>query len=256
MLLASFVVALLVDFGLPIALGVYLRRRFGVSWRIFLYGAIIFAGFQLVTRVPAVTLLNSLLRPSEQSAAFQWTWLAALALTAGIFEEVGRYVGYRWLFRGERRTWDRALMFGAGHGGLEAMGLVGLQVLSTLVTVIAFSRLDAAQWNLPEAQATQVRQLLALPWWMPLLGAFERIGAMAVHVSLAVMVLQVFTRGRLIWLWIAVGYHATMNFAVVGLAMRFWGPIGAELAMALFALISLGVIFALRPGAWGKARFT
>ena len=263
MLVAGFVVALLVDFGLPVALGVYLHRRFGVSWRFFLYGALVFAGFQLFTRIPLVTLLGGLLRPNQLPATYQWAWLAGLALTAGIFEEVGRYVGYRWLFSAKERTWDRALMFGVGHGGLEAMGFVGLQVLSSLLTVVALSRVDVGQLNLPEAQAAQVRALLSLPWWMPLVGAFERVGAMAIQVSLAVVVLQAFVRGRLAWLWAAIAYHALVDFASVGASRLLTpaGPVGSsaggvvavEGVVAVFALVSVWLIFALRPqAAWAS----
>jgi uncharacterized membrane protein YhfC len=33
-----------------------------------------------------------------------WSWLVVLALSAGVFEEVGRYVGYRLFMRGEGKT--------------------------------------------------------------------------------------------------------------------------------------------------------
>jgi uncharacterized membrane protein YhfC len=45
-----------------------------------------------------------------------WTWLVALALSAGVFVEVGRYVGCRVFTRREPKTWSKAVMFGIGHG--------------------------------------------------------------------------------------------------------------------------------------------
>lgn len=245
MLILGYALAVIVEFGLPIGLGLYLRRRYRAPWRLFLYGALIFAAFQLFTRVPAVTLLGSVVQPGRHGEAFVWAWIAGLSLSAGIFEEVGRYVGYRWLFKPDERTARNALMFGAGHGGFESMALVGLSVLSTMVTVIALSRADLAQLGLAPEQLAQVRQLLAMDWWMPLLGAFERVCAITVHVSLSLLVLQVFRTGRFRWLWLAVGYHGLMNFAIVGLGARFLGPVGAEGVAAAFAAFSAFLIYRL-----------
>ena len=241
----GYALALIVEFGLPIALGLYLRRRYGAPWRFFLYGALIFAAFQLFTRVPAVAVLGSVVQPGKQGETFVWLWIAGLSLSAGIFEEVGRYVGYRWLFKPGERTGRNALMFGVGHGGFEAIALVGVSVLATMLSVVALSRADVSQLGLAPEQAAAVEQLLAMPWWMPLLGAFERVCAVTIHVSLSLFVLQVFATGRLRWLWLAIGYHGLMNFATVGLGMRLLGPIGAEGVIAAFALLSGYLIYRL-----------
>src|SRR5689334_5926286 len=48
--------------------------------------------------------------------------LTGVAVTAGLFEEVGRYVGYRFFMRREPKTWSKAVMFGLGHEGLDRAG--------------------------------------------------------------------------------------------------------------------------------------
>ena len=102
------------------------HRRLKVSWKYFAFGMLIFLIFQVVSRVPIVTVLGQVLAPQlKASTAFLYTWLAILALTAGIFEEVGRYIGYRWFMRREEKTWNKAVMYGLGHGGLESILLVG-----------------------------------------------------------------------------------------------------------------------------------
>lgn len=242
MLILGFVLALVVELGLPIVLAAALRRRLGASWRFFLYGAIVFTVFQLLTRIPAVTVLGNVVKPGEHGQVFAWAWIVALSLTAGLFEEVGRYVGYRWLFKPSERTVDNGLMYGVGHAGIESIALVGLSVLSTLLTVIALQRVDVAQLNLPPAQADQLRQILAMSWWTPLLGAFERVGTLLVHVSLSLLVLRVFLTGRIVWLWLAIGYHALFDFVVAGFAVRYLGAVGAEGVLAVFAALSLGFI--------------
>src|SRR2546421_1030961 len=110
----------------PLVLAVIAHRRLKVSWKYFAYGALIFFVFQLITRVPAVLAIQAAITPQlEASPALLYTWLGILVLTAGLFEEVGRYVAFRWLMRREEKTWNKAVMFGLGHGGLESIVLVG-----------------------------------------------------------------------------------------------------------------------------------
>jgi uncharacterized membrane protein YhfC len=77
---------------------------------------------------------------------------------------------------------------------------------------------------------------------MPLLGAFERIATLSVHVSLSLLVLRVFETDRLRYLWLAVGYHALANIASVGIALRYLGPVGSEAVLAVFGALSLAYI--------------
>src|SRR6185312_119777 len=156
----------------PLVLAFIAHRRLKVSWKYFAYGLLIFLIFQVVSRVPIVTVLGQVLAPQlKASTAFLYTWLAILALTAGIFEEVGRYIGYRWFMRREEKTWNKAIMYGLGHGGLESILLVGGLSLLTLVNVVVLSSINLNA--LPAAQHAQVAQQLnainAEPGWLPLL---------------------------------------------------------------------------------------
>src|SRR4051812_2547146 len=97
---AATIAALMFDILYPLGIGLVARRRLGVGWRYFGYGALIFVLFQLITRVPITLAIQALITPQLQaSRAALVAWIAISALTAGLFEEVGRYVGYRWLLR-------------------------------------------------------------------------------------------------------------------------------------------------------------
>lgn len=110
----------------PLALALIARTRLGVSWRYFGFGALIFLLFQILTRIPLTTVVGAVFgKQIKASPVLLWSWLAVLVVTAGLFEEVGRYIGYRWLMRREDKTWNKAVMYGLGHGGLESMLLVG-----------------------------------------------------------------------------------------------------------------------------------
>lgn len=238
----------------PIALILIARRRLGVGWRYALYGALIFFLFQIVSRVPAVEAAQYFLAPTLRSSPVAlYAWLFVLALTAGIFEEVGRYVGYRWLMRREEKTWNKAVMYGLGHGGLESVVLIGLLAIVSLVQVYALTSGSAA--SLTPAQrdlaAQQIATLAAQPAWLPLLGAWERLCGIAIHVSLSVVVLQVFRRHSLNWLWLAIGLHTLVDGASVFLVQALpFSVVAKDLTvegfLGLLALGALWLIFALR----------
>ena len=252
---AATVVAILFEIVFPLALAVFVQRRLKIGWRYFFYGVIIFGLFQLISRVPVLEVLGVVLAPQlKSSRPFLFAFLGMEALTAGIFEEVGRYIGYRWLMGKERKDWPKAVFYGLGHASLESVVLVaGLSALTLVnVLVIQAMGLDA----LPSAQRAQVaRQFAAIaaqPGWLPLLGAYERVCTIAVHVALSVIVLQVFTRGQIRWLFAAIGAHALVDGVAVFLPQFVHlGTVGTDLvvegAITIFGLIGLWLIFALRP---------
>lgn len=213
--------AALIEILLPLALALLVQRRLGVGWRYFAYGALIFLLFQLVTRVPLVQLIQSQIAPALQaSRTLLVAWIALLSLTAGLAEEIGRYVGYRWLMRREEKTWPKAIMYGVGHGGLESMLLVGGLVLLGLINLLALSatNVDALPIS-PEQRAQLLQQIAAVraqPDWLPLVGAWERVWTIAFHVAMSVVVLQVFRRGSMRWLYLAIAAHALVDFVATG----------------------------------------
>lgn len=252
--LAASVVAILFEILLPLALAIFVRRRFGVAWRYFLFGALIFFLFQIISRAPAVLVIQNLIQPQLQaSRPLLFAWLVILSLTAGLFEEGGRYIGYRWLMGREDKTWSKALMYGLGHGGLESILLVGGLSLLTLINLIALSSMNLQ--TLPEQQRAiitqQLTQLSALPEWTPLVGAYERLFTLPVQVALSVLVLQVFRRGNLAWLWLAILAHAAVDLGAVGLStMSVLQGMAALLlpegVVTIFGLIGLWIIWKLR----------
>lgn len=248
--LASYVFAVAFEIIFPLVIGFLIWRRYHVSWRFFLYGALVFFLSQLLTRVPLVQLTQYLLGAQLQSSqVLLYAWFVILALTAGLFEEVGRYLGYRYLIRKDF-TWEKGLMYGAGHGGLESMLLVGGLALLGLVNIIAISAMDFSQMNLPPDQLAQIaqarQQIAALDWWMPLLAAYERFVTVFLQIAMSILVLQVFVQKSMRWLWLAVGLHAAVDLAAI-LLVRQVGAVWTEAALTLTLPLSFVIIAYFRP---------
>jgi uncharacterized membrane protein YhfC len=249
-------VALVFDILYPLALGIVARRRLSVSWRYFGYGALIFVLFQLISRVPLTLFIQSQIAPQLQaSRAALISWVAISALTAGLFEELGRYIGYRWLMKREEKTWAKGVMYGLGHGGIESMLLVAGLLAITLIQVLALTRADLSTLPLTAEQRALAQQQLAAiaaqPAWVPLLGAWERLWTIPLHVALSVVVLQVFRRGSLRWLWLAILAHALVDLVAAGATpiLQLSGMTALlvpEAMLTAIGLLSLWAIWALR----------
>ncbi len=238
----------------PIALIIIAHSRLKVGWRYAGYGALIFFLFQIISRVPLIQVAQYFLAPTLKSSQVAlYAFLFVASLTAGLFEEVGRYLGYRWFMGREEKTWAKAVMYGLGHGGLESAVLVGgLAAISLLnVWLIVSTNGAIAPVAQRAAAAQQIAAIAAQPAWLSLLGGWERVCAITMQVAFSVVVLQVFRRGSLAWLWLAIGLHTLVDFSATALAQAL--PFSAvakavtvEGVITVMALGALWLIFALR----------
>jgi uncharacterized membrane protein YhfC len=239
----------------PVGWAIWFARRYRIKRVVYLYGALVFFVFQIITRVPALQVLNSWLGPKLQGApTLQIVYLAALGLSAGLFESVGRWVGYRWLFRDPALyDWRHGVAYGIGHGGIESILLVGVTSGLNLAQAVALTRmtLDQVRGLVPEALLAQTlaarEQYLAVQWTDPVLAALERVLTLPFHVAMSLVVLLVFTRKQARWLWLAVLVHGLLDFSVILLARALPGQTWAvELYIALWAAASVWLILRLR----------
>jgi uncharacterized membrane protein YhfC len=246
MIAALHILNALLMIGLPIALGVVLARRYGLAWRLYLIGAATFVLSQ-VGHIPFnMLLLNGPVLPP----AGQWplpVLAVFLGVSAGVFEEGARYLVYRFWIKGARH-WRDAVMFGAGHGGCEAI-ILGVAAAVTTINLLALSGRDLTALGLPPEQLLVLRVQLGAfqnaPWYVAVLGAIERVLAMTFHIAAAVLVLQVFRRGNAIWLLAAIAWHATLN-AVAIMVLSVAGALWSEVALGGLTLVSIAIIYWLR----------
>ena len=229
----------------PLALGWWLRQRLAVSWRTWGWGALTFIASQLA-RLPFLYVLSLLLTPlvrlATDSPAVFWINLLVLSLTAGLFEETARWLMLQ-RFATAARGWRNAVMFGAGHGGIEAILLVGGSTIWGIVLLQLGDNLMAQTQSVQErvTMGAQLDALYALRWWHTALVVWERVAAVTFHIGAAVVVMQTVLTGRRIWWAIAVVGHALFNAAVLA-ALQLGGPIWAELVGTLFALAAVYMI--------------
>ncbi|WP_072391048.1 YhfC family glutamic-type intramembrane protease [Hyphomicrobium sp. CS1GBMeth3] len=245
----SAAVALMI--ALPIVLAWTLVRRLGTPASLLLVGALTFLAAQAL-RIP---LLQTLILPAGEQAAANPLYaailnVAILALTAGLFEEGARYFAYRHVIP-KARTWNDAVTFGAGHGGMEAIilgALMGAELVGMLALGMPATTSRPGQSPEVHSLAEEAARYWATPAYVPLFGALERVFAMCFHMALAVVVLMAVVRRSLLWLVAAIGAHAAANAAGIA-ALAAYGPVAAEIVVGLIAAIALYVLFRLRDQA-------
>ena len=190
------VITLLLSLVLPAAVLIIFaarNKKQGIVSAWFL-GAAGFFVTQILIRLPILTILQtqSWFLAFSQNHLFLYAF--SLAFTAGLFELAGRFVVAKAMAK--NLTADRALAAGFGHGGIEAMLLIGMAYVNNLayIAMINTGAFDAA---LAEASAMGVdvsqlemirTQLVSSSPALFLLGGAERILAMTAHAAMSMIV--------------------------------------------------------------------
>lgn len=183
------------------------------------------AGFfvpQILIRAPILNMLAASGRFLAFAQAHPILYYLLLAFTAGLFELAGRFTVARLL--GRNRTFQRSLAAGLGHGGIEAILIVGLTYLNNLVYIFliqtgGFDSLVAGA----AASGVDVTQLEAIRYAFLqtssvvfLLAGLERLLTMAAQAAMSVIVCYaVHTRHTIPGLLICLGMHTLLDTSTI-----------------------------------------
>lgn len=247
--ITAFTVNTIICFGLPLGCVLYLLLAKKRAFIPVLVGAAVFVVFQLIIRIP---LMQYVLAPMDwwtDMVQRPWLYGIFLGLTAGLFEEFGRYLGYRTLLR-KRGRWIDGFAFGVGHGGIEAMLLVGMANINSLVIaqMINAGQFDQIAALMPAGTADQLMtQLTTMQSFDIYLGGFERICAMLIQIALSILVLMAVRKRRVWMVWVAVLAHMIIDAPVVIMPEVFGSSIyDIEIFVGIVAVLALVFIILSR----------
>ena len=236
--IVSMAVSGLIGLAIPVALYIILRKK-GAKHLPFWTGAITFVLFALVLEQLVYSVLMKTPFWLTVSSNF---WLLGIfgGFMAGFFEETGRYIAMKTVLRKKQNNDYNGLMYGAGHGGIEAVILLSVtMIINVIFSLQTNAGVTSAFGGLDSAQA-----LINTPFWMMLVGAVERISAVAIHVSLSVLVWFAAKNNAKFWLYpLAILLHLIVDAVAVILSysgVNVWIIEGAVYAMAI-ALIFLAI---------------
>lgn len=236
----------LIAFGAPVALTILCMRRSRHALMAVCTGAICFILGALVLEQLFHSVMLGLFPVIGENGM---VYILYGCLTAGLFEETARLIGLRFLCKKQDASAVTGFACGVGHGGIEAILLAGMTMLSNLMVMISInagsadSLLAGLEGESYDAAVAQLQQAAAIPPLEFLAGGIERLAAITLHIALSMLIWMVVTKRLPLWGYaLAIGLHALANlpaglYQVLGLNM--W------LTEAVVVVVSACIAFAV-----------
>jgi uncharacterized membrane protein YhfC len=230
--------AFLLSVVFPIMLLIFIKKRYKPGWSYILSGAVVFFLFQMVIRIPLISYLQGNVWFYVNIASSQVLMAAFLSFTAGLVEEIGRYLAFHLLRR--KVSYSNALGYGIGHGGFESLAIVGISSAANFVAIsnMSFGWFDSLISSLPNvfADMDSLRNLFtSVEPHLFLIGGMERVFAIMLHIALSVMVAKSVAQKKSMLLIGAILIHGGVNFVAVMLPNIYL----AETFLLIIAVLSV-----------------
>lgn len=251
------VIAIVVTFcvvvGVPVFLCIWIRKKTKAKISSYFIGSLTFFVSALVLEQifhVAVLGLSSLGQVIKNNI-----WLTALygGLAAGLFEETGRFVAMKYVMK-KNLNRENALMYGAGHGGIESILLVGVVYINNIIGVIMMNggligSLFPGETG--EQVALNLQPLATTPALDFYLGGIERVLAMILHMALSILVYKaVSQKGKMGYYVLAIALHFLVNFMTVAASHYF-----NLLVVELICLVGVCIAVWLAYNVWKEGKY-
>ena len=247
--LAGICLTLVLSLLLPVAvLLVLVKGRKGV-FGVWIAGALGFFIPQLMIRIPVLQALGRTAGYQQFARQNPFLLIVLLALTAGLFETTGRLVVLKFALN-RRLSYMTGLAAGAGHGGIEAIMLIGMTYVNNLVIslLINAGKLSAIMPGNPEMEAQVREAILGTEPVLFFLAGAERVFTMFFHIALSLILTRLIMKKQAVRGFLLVlALHAGLDFiAALGQqqGVSIWVIEGFLLAVALLSLL---LILRIRP---------
>ena len=254
---AGIIFSLCISIALPVVLLIVVHKKTKARMAMAVIGAATFFLFAMVLEqiLHAVVLGVG----GERITGNIWIYGLYGGLAAGLFEEVGRFVAMRFAMK-KQLNLPNALMYGVGHGGIEAILIVGLASVSNLVTSIMINAgtleasLGALDQATKEATLTQLSALWTTPSYQFFLSGIERIVAVTLHIALSVLVFQAVKLGKKRYWFLAFAIHAGVDFVTV-VAANYLNLVLVEVMLAVVVAGVVALTISLCSKNWDVVGF-
>ncbi len=223
---------------LPIVLLIIWKIKTKCNVKPFVVGALIFFVFAqlLEGSLHNIILLNNNPLGNMINKSIPLYVLYA-ALAAGIFEEVGRLIGFKFLLKNHDDK-ETSIMYGIGHGGFEAIMLIGINFILFWLVSKGMMKLDA------ESNATIIASIQTINWSTCLAVILERSYAIMMQIALSIIVFISVHKKKWSLFFLAILLHALIDVPAALFQKGVVSMLPTELITLLLA-ISL-ILYALK----------
>ncbi len=237
------------SFILPIVVWIILSARIKGMLSAIIVGALGFVVPQIVIRLNILQLLQ--LSPTYLEFANNNVTLFSflLGFSAALFETVGRVMVF--YFMRNRLSYIYGMGAGLGHGGIEAIYIVGLTYINNLIFSLMINTQGvsgvAASLNNDTTIQGIVDSILATPSSHFLVAGVERLSVMVIHVALSLIICYGFVANKLpICIALVLFLHTTLDTVSVLMSYNGLSIIAIELFVIAFAIASLVTIVMIK----------
>lgn len=234
-MIVCFLINIIIGLGIPIGSLFYLIRKRHKCIKPYFIGVLVFLISQIFLRIP---LINNVLAYMEwfnyMTIFYPIAYILFLGFSAGIFEEIGRYLGFKIALKNNRR-WIDGISFGLGHGGIEAVLFLGIPSIQNLFTSISLNNGTYLEGNIESIKALY----LSTSNINVLMGSVERILAIIMHVGLTLIVLYGINKKQIRYLLLAILIHGSANSISV-ICLNF--GMNVFIVEGIIGIFSLGLL--------------
>lgn len=252
--IAGMVCSAIVSIGMPLFLMILVKKKLGAKMSAAWCGMGVFVLFALILE----QMLHSIMLTAAGDVLNANIWLYALygGLAAALFEETGRTVAMKFWMK-KTLSKENAVMYGVGHGGAEAILIVGVTCINNLLTSFMINSGQMEQ-TLTATQDGPGKELalesLSVLWTTPgyqfFLAGVERISAIVLQICLSYLIYRAVKLGKRQFYFIAFVIHFLVDVLTILLSNLVSVVL---LEVVLFAVVVMLAIWVKRMYAGEQA---
>ena len=210
-------------------------------WKALALGAAGFVLLQMIIRMPILNIVSLVPGCGTFVAEYYVVYCLILAMTAALFEVVARFGVAKILQK--KINYEQGVAAGLGHGGIEAILIVGMTYINNLLYAIMINSGTFAQTieavAATDTTGTAEAQLLAIqaslveaPSYLFYLAGYERVLTVIFHTAMSLLVCYlVYKKKAVLGVGIAFIMHFLVDFIaplINGLATPYLGSVISE----------------------------
>lgn len=207
-------------------------------WKALALGAAGFVLLQMIIRMPILSIVSMLPGFGNFVMNYYVLYCLILAFTAALFEVVARFGVAKILQK--KINYEQGIAAGLGHGGIEAILIVGMTYINNLLYAIMINTGSFAQTidavattdttGMAEAQLLAIQaSLVEAPSYLFYLAGYERVLTVIFHTAMSLLVCYlVYKRKAVLGVSIAFVAHFLVDFIaplINGLATPYLGEV-------------------------------
>lgn len=209
-------------------------------WKALALGAAGFVLLQMIIRMPILNIVSLIPGFGTFVAEYYVVYCLILAMTAALFEVVARFGVAKILQK--KINYEQGVAAGLGHGGIEAILIVGMTYINNLLYAIMINTgsfqgmiQDALRTSGPEVAEQLIMvmdSLVEAPSYLFYLAGYERVLTVIFHTAMSLLVCYlVYKKKAVLGVGIAFVAHFLVDFIaplINGLATPYLGSVISE----------------------------